>query len=92
MDEIDALIAEAELGEEARKFLEGDLGRCLIGMAQQDAKEAQEKLVEVDPDDKAKIRELQNRALFGIRFQDYLAELVSRGNNAMDVFKQQISE
>ena len=83
------LIAEAEIGEEARAFLQSELGRCLVGMAQQDAEEAREALATVDPTDIPNIRRLQNQALLGRRFEQYLAELVQRGNNALAIFKQQ---
>lgn len=87
--EQDELIAEAELGEDARKFLESDLGKCLIGMAEQDALIAQQALATVDPHNWIKIVELQNKAQLAAYFKQYLAELVHRGNNALQVFVQQ---
>ena len=86
---IDELVAEAELGEASRKFIESELGQCLIGMARQDASEAQEELISVDPLDISKVRDLQNKAILARRFEQYLAELVHRGNNAVSVYKQQ---
>lgn len=88
MTPADELIAEAEIGEEARKFLEGDLGKCLLGMAQQEIAVAQEKLEIVDPKDEKSITALQNHAKVGRWFEQWLMELVDRGNAAMQVYKQ----
>lgn len=85
----DALIAEAEIGEEARNFLEGNLGKCLIGMAMQEVAMAQEALETVDPEDKKTITQLQNHAWRGRKFGEWLRELVQNGDNAMMAFKQQ---
>lgn len=84
----DELIATAELGEEARKFLESDLGKCLIGMARQEVQAAREKLGDIDPGDMKGIEALQNHVKVGIWFEDWLNELLSRGENALSVFKQ----
>ena len=80
------LIAEAEIGEEAKKFLESDLGKTILGMAEQETRLAQEGLREVNPLDTAKIMELQNQAKFGLKFNDWLTELVSKGNDAMTIW------
>ena len=61
----DELIAAAELGEQARKFLESDLGRMLVGLADQEADLAQEALAVVSPTDTGKITELQNQVKVG---------------------------
>lgn len=87
--EDDELIAAAELGDEARKFLESDLGRCLIGMARQEVQMAQEKLIDVDPGDMRAVRTLQNQARVGRWFEEWINELLSRGENSLSVFKQQ---
>ena len=85
----DELIAEAELGEEARKFLAGDLGKWMIGCAEQEVQAAMEALETADPDNAKVIRDLQNKAWRGRRFSEWLAELVSRGEGAIAAFKQQ---
>lgn len=88
----DELIAEAELGEEARNFLAGDLGKWMTGCAEQEVRSAQEALETADPNDEKVIRELQNKAWRGRRFSEWLTELVSRGESAMAAFKQQQHE
>lgn len=86
---IDELIAEAELGEEARNFLKGNLGQWLIGCAEQEIQSAHEDLENVKPTEKEKIRELQNQAWRARSFSKWLVELVSRGENAIQSYKQQ---
>lgn len=86
------LIAAAELGEEARKFLESDVGKVLLGLAEQEAKLAQEDLGEIDPTDTKKIMELQNRIRCSKWFQQWLIELVSDGNQAMSIFQQELEQ
>lgn len=88
MTEKDALIAEAELGDEARKFLEGDLGQCLVGMARQEVIAAQEQLIDVNPDDVKAIAALQRKAQLGIFFEQWLRELVTNGDSALEIWKQ----
>lgn len=86
MSDLDHLIAEAELGEAARSFLESELGKCLIGMARQDSLEALDQLRRIDPSKTQEIRELQNRADLGDRFEAYIKELIHRGNQALEIF------
>lgn len=89
MPKLEELLAEAEIGEEARKFVESDLGKTIIGMAQQDAREAETLLGEVDPTDTKAIMSLQNKIKLCRLFEQWLAELISRGNDAINVYVQQ---
>jgi hypothetical protein len=89
---LDELIAEAEMGREASAFLEGNLGQFLIGCAAQEVMAAQEALEKVDPEDMKAVRALQNKAWLGRKFREWLEELVSKGKNAEDAFKQQQNE
>jgi hypothetical protein len=86
---MDELIAEAEIGDESRKFLESDLGKTLIGMAEQEILLAQEALETIDPTKTEEIRSLQNQAKIARNFQQWLTELVDKGNNALNVWRQQ---
>jgi hypothetical protein len=83
------LIAQAEIGEEGRKFLESDLGKTLLGLADQERQLALEDLAKVTPTDSVKIAELQLQAKFGEKFREWLFDLISDGDNAISVFKQQ---
>ena len=82
------LIAEAEIGDEARKFVTSDLGKTLLGMAHQDISDAQMGLEEVDPEDSKAIRSLQNKAKIARNFESWLVELISKGENAITVWGQ----
>ena len=83
----DELIAEAELGEEARSFLESDLGKCILGMAKQEVALAQEALETVSPLDSESIMELQQRAKLYRNFEQWLNELLDKGQTALEVFR-----
>jgi len=82
------LIAEAEIGDEARKFVTSDLGKTLLGMAHQDISDAQIGLEDIDPEDSKAIRNLQNKAKVARNFESWLIELISKGENAMVQWKQ----
>lgn len=84
---LDELIATAELGEEARNFLESDLGKCLLGIAKQQVLAAQEDLEIVDPTETEQIRKLQNKAQLGRQFEQWLRELLHDGESAMQIYK-----
>ena len=83
------LIAAAELGEEARQFIESDLGKCVLGIAKQQIDAAQADLETVDPVDVEKIRALQNQAKLGRQFEQWLVELLQDGQNAMQIYKSE---
>lgn len=85
----DELIAEAEIGDAARKFVESELGKTLLGMAQQEIALAQEALETVDPTNIEKVRALQNQAKVGRNFEQWLAELISKGENALILWRQE---
>lgn len=82
------LIAEAEIGEEARRFRESDLGKTILGMAMQETKSAEEELAETDPMDTKKLMALQNQARLGKRFEGWLLELINKGEEALTVWKE----
>ena len=89
---LDVLIAEAELGEEAKKFLESDLGKAVMGFAAQEVELARINLGKVDPDDKKLIVTLQNEIKLGERFKEYIMELFQNGEQAKEIYKQQSQE
>lgn len=83
------LIAHAEIGLQGQAFLQSDLGRTVIGMAKQQREASEKALVFVDPDDKKAITALQNNAKLALYFEQWLEELISKGENAMEVFKNE---
>lgn len=88
MSQENELIAQALIGDEARKFLESDLGKCLIGMANQEAEKALEALATVNPTDVKAIERLQNRVWLGRQFEEFVKELITEGDNALATWKQ----
>ena len=90
--ETDQLIAEAELGEQARLFLDSELGKVMVGLADQEVLLAQELLGEVDPTNTKEITKLQNDIKVGRWFTKWLNELVAAGDQAISVFNQQKDE
>jgi hypothetical protein len=89
---LDELVAEAELGDEAKSFLEGNLGKFLKGVADQEIRIVQDLLLKADPENTIAIRELQNRAFRWQMFVELLEGLVNTGNQAIEIFKQQTEQ
>jgi len=85
----DELVAQAELGEEARRFLESDLGKYIIGVARQEAQLALVKLSTADPTNVEYVRSIQNECKVAKLFEEWLIEALQAGEQAMTVFKQQ---
>lgn len=83
------LEAEAVMGDEAKRFLDGDLGKILKGIAEQEVKAAILEFEEVDLTNDKKIRDLQNRIWRASRFTGWLEELVERGEEALRALQQQ---
>ena len=83
------LIDAAELGEEAKRFLESDLGKTLLARAEQETLAAMEQMLLTDPTDTKAIVALQNRAALGRQFPQWLMEIINIGENALDVWRQQ---
>lgn len=81
----DELQAEMVIGDDARRFLESELGRTILGMADQEKTGALIGLATVDPADTVKIRELQNVIWRADAFAGWIAELIQRGAEAENI-------
>lgn len=77
------LLASAVLGRDAEEFLASELGRYLVGRAEQDAAEAMDQLKRVHPWRRRKIQELQNTIRRSDSVRAWLAELVIDGRSAI---------
>lgn len=84
----DELFAEAMIGKDAEEFIRSDIGRYIIGCAEQEAQEALDQLKRVYPWRRRKITELQNKIWRAESIQSWLAELVIKGQQAI----QQLDE
>ncbi len=82
------LIAEAMLGNEAVEFLKSELWKYMAGVAEQEVQVALQALSTVDPIDTEAVRKLQNKVKMYSDFEEWLAELVSKGNDAIEAYKQ----
>lgn len=82
------LVAEAVLGRDAEDFIQSDIGRYIIGCAEQESHEAMDQLKRVYPWRRRKIQELQNKIYRAESIQSWLAELVIKGKQAV----QQLEE
>ena len=88
----DELLAEAEIGDAARNFLESDLGRCILGIAEQEAEGALLKMSDViatDPGNTKAIVSLNNEAILNRMFKTRLLELFHKGEQAIGVWRHE---
>jgi hypothetical protein len=75
-------LAEAVLGKQTEEFISSDVGKVLLGMAEQDAKMAMQELKKCHPWRWRKIRDLQNRIKWAESFEGWLLDLVHTGRIA----------
>jgi hypothetical protein len=80
--EEEVLLAEAMLGRDAEDFINSDIGRYLLGRAEQEAAEASELLAKVNPWRRNRIRQLQNEIWRAQSIRGWLAEMVTSGKAA----------
>ena len=76
------LVAEADLGRQALEFVNSDVGRYLVGCAQQEHTAAMEALRKTSPWRRRRIAELQNQAWRAESFLGWLRELLVKGRTA----------
>lgn len=82
------LYAEAILGKDAEEFVQSELGQFVIGRADQEIAEAMHELKNCHPWRTRKIKELQNRIWRAEQFQGWLAELITRGRQAISQLEE----
>lgn len=83
------LEAEIVLGDDADKFMRSDLGRVIVGMADQEADAAMAELKSAKVTDPEHLRELQNIIWRAEKFKEWLGELVDRGNQAFKTLEHE---
>ena len=81
------LVAEAQLGREAEKFFESDLGRYIEGAVKQEVQAATDALISVDPNDTQEIIRLQNKIRTAEAGVGYLKELIIKGVQAIQIIE-----
>ena len=76
------LIAEVDLGHQAREFFDSDIGKYVLGCVTQEIQEAQMKLAEVRWWNIWAVKEQQNRIWRARKLIGWLADLVRSGRSA----------
>lgn len=79
---IELLFAEAVLGKDAEEFLGSELGRYVVGRAEQEEKEAIDALAVVSSWRRNRIRELQAQVWRARSVKHWLGELIQAGHQA----------
>ena len=85
----DALKAEVLIGDDAKTFIESELGRTILGMAEQDVERALVVLDGADPADTKAMAIIQNRIWRARSFKAWLIELINNGEQALEVIHGQ---
>jgi hypothetical protein len=75
--------AEILIGDDAEQFLGSELGRTVLGMAEQDLLAAAESLDSVSLTNQDKLIDLKVEIRVSKRFKSYLRELIDRGREAL---------
>jgi hypothetical protein len=88
----DLMWAEAVLGRDAEEFISSDIGRYLIGCAQEELGRAQDELAQVSPWRRNRIRQLQNQIWRAKNVQQWLTEVISAGRAAQAMLEDKASE
>lgn len=89
MSDTTALLKKVEFGLDVQQFLDGKIGKYLVGKAEAEIAEAVEKLKKADPTKPVVITELQNAIHRAESFQYWLAEGMQEGMNAEEALHQQ---
>jgi len=76
------LVAEVDLGNQARDFMRSDLGRHLVGCLQQEVDVAQAELNTVWPWRRRRIQDLQNKIWRAQFMLSWLRDLILSGKSA----------
>ena len=82
------LVAEVDLGGECAEFLDSQVGRYLVGCAQQEILAANEALASVSPWRRRRIQELQNRRWRAESLLIWLRDLLLSGKAAVGVLSE----
>ena len=86
--DVDALKAEATLGQDAEDFIQSELGRYIIGRVDQEREDAIQSLTKTSSWRRHRIRDLQNAIWRCDTFKAWLGDLVVRGKQAIAVLEQ----
>jgi hypothetical protein len=88
-DESALLYAQAVLGKDAEQFMASELGRTMLGIAQQEADAAMLELKRVYPWRRRRIGDLQAVIRRAESFETWLRELFVRGQQAVAILEDE---
>lgn len=88
----DVQVAEAILGRDAEEFLNSELGRYLLGRAQEEEQEALDKLARISSWRRNRIKELQAEVWRARSVRLWLAEIIQAGRQAETQLQDQTEE
>ena len=83
------IAAHVELSDQAKAFVESELGQCVLGMAKQEIDGLKNDLAETDPHNVSKVMQLQERIRACGLFNQWLVELIFKGDQALAAFQQE---
>lgn len=86
------LFAEAAFGRDVQDFMESEIGRLIVGRAEQEAAIAIELLKKASPNDSVEITRLQNQIFVAESIKGWLAQAVSDGLQAERVLTEESYE
>ena len=82
------LLDTAIFGKQVENFLNTELGKYLVGRAEAQAERAHEQLARVLPWRRRRIQQLQNEIWLAERFQQWLAEAIMDGEQAVNLIEE----
>ena len=86
------LLAEVSIGEDAAQFAKSDLGRYMVGRADQEIQEFTQQLTKVWGIRRKRIQWLQNEIFKREQFKNYLLEAIQSGRSALAELSERQSE
>jgi hypothetical protein len=85
----DEIKAQILIGDDAETFVQSELGKTVLGMAQQDFEAAMHAFCEADLGDTRAVAKIQQEARVARALNQYLVELIQRGREAMTTVQQE---
>lgn len=82
------LVATAMMGQDAEDFVKSNIGRYLVGCAEQEKEEALVALSGVLPWRRRRIQELQNKIWRSDSFLQWISELILTGRQAIQTLDE----
>jgi len=87
LDPDDPLVRTATFGRQVEDFLATDIGKYLVGRAEQEAKDALDKLKVTSPWRHNRIRDLQAMVWQAENFQQWLGNAIVEGRHALQMLQ-----